>query len=236
MQIEIGNKRNLKKVEGVIDVYIGRGSALGNRFELGKDGTRDIVCDKYAADWDRLMTEKRAKAEFNRIVSLVRAGKHVRLVCYCAPNRCHGLTIRDKVLESLTSQPGQGQNKQDGQPAKAESKISDTDDVSGLNSTPPPPISNREIEAKAGIIDSPQPSKLYPGLKLKEISVMVSGKMSRNFNSMAFSYAVTAEAEPNIDFISAIDSIKIQLLEKIQADHGNAVIIPGKQQPQASIH
>lgn len=243
MQIEIVNKRTAKKIQGAVDVYIGRGGPLGNRFEMGKDGNRDQVCDKYAAEWDKLISSnKRAKAEFNRIISLAKAGKHIRLVCYCAPLRCHGITIRAKVLEAMTSQPGPGQNQQNGQQAKAESKSKspDTDDVSGQSSTPQSqqsqPISNPRVEAKAEIINSPQPSKLYPGLKLKEISVMVSGKLSRNFNSMAFSYAVTAEAEPNVDFIAAIDSIKGQLMSKIQADHGNAVIIPGKQLPQASIH
>ncbi len=30
-------------------VYIGRGSPWGNRFVIGRDGTRDEVCDKYEA-------------------------------------------------------------------------------------------------------------------------------------------------------------------------------------------
>lgn len=62
-------------------VYIGRGSYWGNPFKIGSDGDRDTVIRKYM-DWfgedpERL---RRARIELK--------GKN--LVCYCAPNRCHG--------------------------------------------------------------------------------------------------------------------------------------------------
>ena len=65
-------------------VYIGRGSQWGNRFVIGQDGTRDEVCDKYEA-W--LLSNPALLA---RLPSL--AGRD--LVCFCAPRRCHGLTLR----------------------------------------------------------------------------------------------------------------------------------------------
>lgn len=78
-------------------VYIGRGSYWGNPFMIGSDGSRDEVIEKYiewfAKDPDRL---KRARIELK--------GKN--LVCYCAPNRCHGdflLTIANSEMQNEMS-------------------------------------------------------------------------------------------------------------------------------------
>lgn len=67
-------------------VYIGRGSAFGNPFVIGKDGDRDMVCDKY-----REMLAGNASLR-EKVKSELR-GKN--LVCFCAPRRCHG----DLLLE-----------------------------------------------------------------------------------------------------------------------------------------
>ena len=61
--------------------YIGRGSPWGNPFVIGKDGTRDEVCNKFEA-----------LALFNYKL-LARARKELRgrdLICFCKPLRCHG--------------------------------------------------------------------------------------------------------------------------------------------------
>jgi hypothetical protein len=63
------------------DVYIGRPSKWGNPFSIGKDGTRDEVCDKFE-EWflnqpklvEECKTELRGKI----------------LGCFCSPKRCHG--------------------------------------------------------------------------------------------------------------------------------------------------
>lgn len=56
-------------------IYVGRGSPWGNPYVIGKDGTRNDVCDKFAA---------------NILPNLdVRALRGKDLVCYCAPQRCH---------------------------------------------------------------------------------------------------------------------------------------------------
>lgn len=62
-------------------VYIGRGSFYGNPFKIGVDGDREVVIEKYI-EWFNEDPErvKRAKIELK--------GKN--LVCYCAPNHCHG--------------------------------------------------------------------------------------------------------------------------------------------------
>lgn len=67
-------------------VYIGRPSAFGNPFSIGRDGTREEVIEKYRK-WivtkpdlvDKIKKELRGKD----------------LVCFCSPRACHG----DVVLE-----------------------------------------------------------------------------------------------------------------------------------------
>ena len=61
-------------------VYIGRGSKWGNPFRIGPDGNRAGVIakhERWLADQDHLL---RALDEL----------KGRDLVCFCAPQRCHG--------------------------------------------------------------------------------------------------------------------------------------------------
>ena len=64
-------------------VYIGRGSPYGNPFVIGKDGTRKEVIDKFTS----LILP-------NLDVTALK-GKH--LVCFCAPQVCHGDSILIKA-------------------------------------------------------------------------------------------------------------------------------------------
>jgi hypothetical protein len=71
----------LNKHNGSAGVYIGRPSKWGNPFEVGKDGTRAEVLEKYRAyifENEALMQQ--AKQELK--------GKN--LTCWCAPLPCHG--------------------------------------------------------------------------------------------------------------------------------------------------
>lgn len=70
-----------KRFHGVPDgaTYIGRGSRWGNPFKIGPDGTRDEVIAKYV-DWYR---SSGLDAHLGEI-----RGRN--LVCWCAPQRCHG--------------------------------------------------------------------------------------------------------------------------------------------------
>ena len=61
-------------------VYIGRGSDWGNPFIIGRDGTRDEVCDRYIKMNDTPKFKERIRAELKGKV----------LKCYCKPLRCHG--------------------------------------------------------------------------------------------------------------------------------------------------
>lgn len=71
-------------------VYIGRGRGghWGNPFQIGNDGTRTDVVEKYR-EWLLSQPEliEKAKREL--------AGKD--LVCFCAPRACHGDVLTEVV-------------------------------------------------------------------------------------------------------------------------------------------
>jgi len=62
-------------------VYIGRPSKFGNKFEIGKDGTREDVIEKYK-EW--LTKQPVLLAQIKKELK----GKD--LVCFCSPRPCHG--------------------------------------------------------------------------------------------------------------------------------------------------
>lgn len=62
------------------DVYIGRPSVWGNPFEIGKDGTREEVIQKYE---EYLRGNRSLRA-------LLPSLKGKVLGCWCAPKACHG--------------------------------------------------------------------------------------------------------------------------------------------------
>lgn len=70
--------------EGLV-VSVGRGSLFGNPFVMGKDGTRDEVCDAYE---NYYIPHKPSIAK--RVGDL--RGK--LLVCHCYPQRCHADTLK----------------------------------------------------------------------------------------------------------------------------------------------
>lgn len=80
---EIKPKVLNRKVCGIPNgaVYIGRGSKWGNPFKIGRDGNRDEVIRKYI-DWF-LEDPTKIEAAKNELADR-------NLVCYCAPDRCHG--------------------------------------------------------------------------------------------------------------------------------------------------
>ena len=99
MKIQVINKKNNEYLRNT--VYIGRGSILGNKFILGKDGTRVEVIDKYR-DWldDEMRRGKKVAKEVYRILRKAQNVKVLYLECYCAPKPCHGDVLRD-VLAGL---------------------------------------------------------------------------------------------------------------------------------------
>lgn len=88
--------------EGEVDVYIGRGSPLGNEFShlpsskaSHRVASRDEAVSKHAEDLAARIANRDAAVctELNRIFKLLETGKTVRLVCFCKPQSCHGDTI-----------------------------------------------------------------------------------------------------------------------------------------------
>ncbi len=74
--IRLVNKHHKKPY----DIYIGRGSIWGNPYEIGKDGTREEVINKYEV-------YIRNKPE---LLNLLYTLKDKTLCCYCYPLPCHG--------------------------------------------------------------------------------------------------------------------------------------------------
>jgi len=75
------------------DIYIGRPGPWGNPFEIGKDGTREEVIQKYET-W--LTSSPEAAHLRKKLPSL-----HGKILgCWCKPHPCHGDVIL-KLLETL---------------------------------------------------------------------------------------------------------------------------------------
>lgn len=86
------------------DIYIGRGSPLGNPFKIGTHGTRQDVIRQY----EDHLGERIAQGDMGVLLMLEiieraeREGKDTNLVCYCAPQACHGDFIKAFIEYSLT--------------------------------------------------------------------------------------------------------------------------------------
>jgi hypothetical protein len=81
-----------KDVKEENTVNIGRPSKFGNPFIIGKDGSRDDVCDKYKVYlFSNLILVQAVKEELK--------GKN--LICWCSPLRCHGDLLLELANESL---------------------------------------------------------------------------------------------------------------------------------------
>lgn len=81
-------------------LYVGRGSAWGNPFRIGIDGTRAEVISKF-----RTYALQRLAREKDWLVPLV--GRN--LVCHCAPMPCHGDIIIELINDILIrTTPHQG--------------------------------------------------------------------------------------------------------------------------------
>jgi hypothetical protein len=91
------------------DVYIGRGSALGNPFRISDTLSRDDVIRMYTA-WllPRLRRSSKnydatAHGAMRRILKSHRSGNQINLVCFCAPQACHGDVIK-RLIERKASE------------------------------------------------------------------------------------------------------------------------------------
>jgi hypothetical protein len=82
-------------------VYVGRGSPLGNPFEMQdrSDAERNRVCDEYEP-WLRKQYRLQGSPQrtgLDRLVARHRAGEDLRLECFCAPKRCHADFVKHAI-------------------------------------------------------------------------------------------------------------------------------------------
>ena len=96
--IRVVNKRTAGSVEpGVIRIYIGRPSPLGNPFVVGRDGSRTDVIRRYRT---------RIADRPNLVEPLWRISQQgdLELECWCSPLPCHGDVLKE-LIEELGSVP-----------------------------------------------------------------------------------------------------------------------------------
>jgi hypothetical protein len=94
--IVIVNLRNIKPSQPW-DIVIDRSSPLGNPFYMANESQRDTVCDKYQVYFDANCNGK-LKQELDRIYEIYKKYGQLRLFCWCFPKRCHGLSIKNYLL------------------------------------------------------------------------------------------------------------------------------------------
>ena len=69
------------------DIYIGRPSKWGNPFNIGKDGTREDVIQKY-----RFWILKQ-----QHLIDSLGELKDKTLGCWCKPHDCHGDVLKELI-------------------------------------------------------------------------------------------------------------------------------------------
>lgn len=72
------------------DIYIGRPSKWGNPFQIGKDGTREEVIEKFR-NW--ILTQPNLLKDLHEI-------KGKTLGCWCKPKVCHGDVLVELIETS----------------------------------------------------------------------------------------------------------------------------------------
>lgn len=71
------------------DIYIGRPSKWGNPFEIGKDGTREEVIERYR---QYIFMDVKLRRELGEL-------KGKTLGCWCSPEACHGDVLAELADE-----------------------------------------------------------------------------------------------------------------------------------------
>jgi Domain of unknown function (DUF4326) len=82
-----------------VGVYVGRPSALGNPFLVGRDGTREDVIARYR-QWLRAQWRRggAVRQELEWLAAQYRRDGQLTLLCWCAPRLCHADVVREAVL------------------------------------------------------------------------------------------------------------------------------------------
>jgi hypothetical protein len=108
--IRVGNKRlhsPLKPLPGEIQIHIDRPHILGNQNYAESKLMIDVekAVEKFRVDLDEdLKVGGPMSKEINRIVELLKLGRNVILMCWCAPKACHGDVIIEAVEKILAGE------------------------------------------------------------------------------------------------------------------------------------
>ncbi len=96
-------RRDSPITQGVVRIYIGRPSPLGNPFKIGAHGSRAQVIQRYRQWLPKKEIDSAAvRAELKHILYHAKRG-NVELACHCKPFDCHGDIIKTRI-EYLLSQ------------------------------------------------------------------------------------------------------------------------------------
>lgn len=103
--------RKIETHNGSNNFYIGRGSVLGNPYThitdkktkaIYKAVDRDDAIEKYSHYFDLMYGSNLAFTNMvDAIYEMYKSGMDVYLECYCAPLRCHGDIIKEKLEARL---------------------------------------------------------------------------------------------------------------------------------------
>ena len=88
-----------RKGQGVVGVYVGRPTPLGNPFRLENEEQREEVVVRYAT-WLEQELRQGNRAVTRALEELYRQLKrqgNITLVCFCAPRRCHAEVIAERL-------------------------------------------------------------------------------------------------------------------------------------------
>jgi hypothetical protein len=82
---------------------VGRPSALGNPYVIGRDGTREEVIARYAVWLDEQLADpdSRASRSLARLLDSARRVGALVLLCYCHPQKCHADVIKARLEARL---------------------------------------------------------------------------------------------------------------------------------------
>lgn len=108
--ITVVNKH--KHTPSTNDIYVGRGSILGNPYTSiqHKETKAEFVCSSPQESLtkfheyfrEKIITkDKKICDELNRIWKIAKLGQQVNLVCYCAPKPCHANIIKKIIEEKI---------------------------------------------------------------------------------------------------------------------------------------
>ena len=93
---------NMRKVRPAGMIKCDRGTPVGNKFIIGKDGDRDEVIRKYHI-WfgNEVRKEGPVKDFVESLLKVLEIEEILILGCWCKPKRCHVDVIKNWITEIL---------------------------------------------------------------------------------------------------------------------------------------